>query len=129
MASAVAKKVAEEAIGPGIGVLGQIGGALIGSRGAGKAADKQMQANREALNWEKQRYQSALNPYNRDRQRWESGQNYLLQRYGINIPGYGAYTPAQMPRTGPAGVPRPPQQPGQSLGSMLGIPPQQNRII
>jgi hypothetical protein len=82
-----------------IGAAGQLGGALLGSRSAGKAADQQMRANREALAWEKQRYGAALNPYNRDRQLWEQGRNALLSRYGISIPGYGTYSPVQMPGT------------------------------
>lgn len=108
---------------------GTLGAGLLGSRSSNKAADKQAQANKAALEWEKQRFGTALGFYNRDRPQWEAGRNWLFKQYGIDIPGYGAYSPAQMPSTRPQGYQRQPvpEQPPQmaqpqSLGSMLNAP-------
>jgi len=118
--------VAPAVISAGIGAAGSIAGGLIQSHSQNKATNAQMQANREALAYQKEQEALKQANYQRRYDAWNTSRNALLKRYGIDIgtptpvqsaavqPQMGAAQPTNIPRTGMGGV-----QTGMTIGDMV----------
>lgn len=73
----------------GIGAAGSLLGGVLQSRSANKATDAQMEANRQALQYQKQQEAMRRQDWMRAMQAYQAGRQALLQRYGLgglNIP-------------------------------------------
>jgi hypothetical protein len=121
---------------PAIGAAGSLAAGVLGSRAQSKATDASLQAQREALAYEKQKdaerkaeYDKAMKMYQAQMEAWQGNRRALARRYGINVP-----EPSPMPGPGPGGpmpggaVPRgiAPRRSALTLGAIAGqAPPQE----
>lgn len=98
---------------PIIGAVGSLGGALIGSRQAGKAQQSQERANAAALQYQREQDTMNRSDWAKAMEAYQANRNALLQRYGISVP--------QAPM---AQAPGPGMPPGQEMrrGPMQGRP-------
>jgi hypothetical protein len=88
-------------VGDILNVGGQLGGAAIQARQANKAAEMQLQGNREALAFQREQEAARKAQFDRAYAMWNAGRNALLQRYGIDIAPEGM-TGGNMAEPGPA---------------------------
>lgn len=79
-----------------IGAAGSIGGAIVGSRSQNKATKASQDANRAALQYQRERDTLARQDFNKAMRAYEANRNALLQRYGISVP-----TVQEQPPMGP----------------------------
>lgn len=94
-------------IAAGVGAAGALGGGILASKGAGKAADASAKANADALAWEKQKFEEeqAL-----QRQQWEAEQAQAAPRRALRdayLRGIAAKYGVKLPSTSPATGTRP----------------------
>lgn len=91
--------------GAAIGALGSLGGAAIGARSEGQARKEQSRANREALQYQREKDAMSRQQWQQAMAAYEANRNALLRRYGMDIGG-PAPGPDMNPR--PGAVPRRP---------------------
>jgi hypothetical protein len=100
----------------GIGAGGSLVSGILGNRAAGKARDAQMQANREALAYQREQDRRDQDIARRAWNAWNERRNLLLQRYGVSIPTlenpYGS-------ASGAGANMGQPMMPGNSLADLL----------
>jgi len=74
----------------GIAAGGQVASAAVGGKGAKKVADAQLQANREALAYQRERAEVEDARYRKNYAIWTAGRRQLMERYGIDVGPFDA---------------------------------------
>lgn len=88
----------------GIGAVGQLGGAALGGKAQKNAAKLQMQSQDKALGFAREQEMRRRQDWQQAMAAMDARRNYLLQRYGVNLPSF----PTQAPM---GGAPMAPAQP------------------
>jgi hypothetical protein len=103
-------------------LVGTLGAGILGSRSQGKATDASLQAQREALAYEKQKdaerkaeYDKAMKMYQAQMEAWQGNRRALARRYGINVPESAAGAGAGSASSPGGAVPR-----ALTLGAIAG---------
>jgi len=95
----------QAALGPIIGGVASLGGALLGNRAQKKATEASTQANREALAYQKEQEAARRAQWNQAMQIWDQNRRALLQRYGVEVPGAAGPAAAAPAGMAPGAVP------------------------
>jgi FtsZ-binding cell division protein ZapB len=125
-------------IGPAIGAVGSLAGGIIGNKAQKNATNASLQAQREALAYEKEKdaqrkaeYDKAVEVYKQQQDAWQANRRAILGRYGVHLPdqapggmvGGGMTTPPPRVTLGSiAGAQPPPMMGGMSGASPAEAP-------